>query len=71
MKTSNFVHAIIHKDNVMTEILLPVPETESVKFFIYMRVYPKVFGLAAWSENYKWYSFLPLGAAVSLFYESV
>jgi hypothetical protein len=35
------------------------------------RVYPKVSGLAAWSENCKWYSSLPLDAAVSLFYESV
>jgi hypothetical protein len=35
------------------------------------RVYPKVSGLAAWSENCKWYSSLPLGAAVSLFCESV
>jgi len=31
----------------------------------------KVSGLAAWSENCKWYSSLPLGAVVSLFYESV
>jgi len=30
------------------------------------RVYPKVPGLAAWSENYKWYSSVPLGAVVSL-----
>jgi len=31
----------------------------------YMRVYPKVPGLAAaWSENCKWYSCLPLGAIV-------
>jgi hypothetical protein len=36
----------------------------------YRRVYPKVPGLAAWSENYKWYSSLPLGAVVSLFCES-
>jgi hypothetical protein len=28
------------------------------------RVYPKVSGLAAWSENCKWYSSLPLGAVV-------
>jgi hypothetical protein len=35
------------------------------------RLYPKVSRLAAWSENYKWYSFLPLGAVISLFYESV
>jgi hypothetical protein len=34
-------------------------------------VHPKVSGLAAWSENFKWYSSLPLGAVVSLFYESV
>jgi hypothetical protein len=29
---------------------------------------PKVSGLAIWSENYKWYSSLPLGAVVSEFY---
>jgi hypothetical protein len=28
------------------------------------RVYPEVSGLAAWSENCKWYSSLPLGAVV-------
>jgi len=33
--------------------------------------YPKVSGLAAWSENCEWYSSLPLGAVVSLFCESV
>jgi hypothetical protein len=37
----------------------------------YTRVYPKVSGLAAWSENCKWYSSLPQGADVSLFCESV
>jgi len=35
------------------------------------RVYPKVSGLAVWSENYIWYSSLPLSAEVSLFCESV
>jgi hypothetical protein len=30
-------------------------------------VYPKVSGLAAWSENCKWYNSLPLGAVGSLF----
>jgi len=35
------------------------------------RVYPKVFGLTAWSENCKWYSSLPLRAGVSLFCEPV
>jgi len=38
---------------------------------IYTRVYPKVSGLASWSENCKWYSSLPLGAVLSLFCESV
>jgi len=28
------------------------------------RVYSKVSGLAVWSESYKWYSSLPLGAVV-------
>jgi hypothetical protein len=35
------------------------------------RLYPKVSGLAAWSENCKWYSSLSLVAVVSLFCESV
>jgi hypothetical protein len=35
------------------------------------RVYPKFSGLAACSENWKWYGFLPLGAVVSIFCESV
>jgi len=34
-------------------------------------VYPKVSGLACWSENCKWYSSLPLGAVVPLFCGSV
>jgi hypothetical protein len=36
---------------------------------IRLSVYPKVSGLAAWRENCKWYSSLPLGAVVSLFCE--
>jgi hypothetical protein len=35
-----------------------------------MRVYPKVSGLATWSENCKCYNSLPLGAVVSLFCDS-
>jgi hypothetical protein len=38
---------------------------------VHTRVYPKVSGVAAWRENCKWYSSLPLGAVVSLFCESV
>jgi hypothetical protein len=37
----------------------------------YTSMYPKVPGLAAWSENCKWYSSLQLGAVASLFCESV
>jgi hypothetical protein len=39
--------------------------------WVFKRVYPKVSGLTAWSENCKWYSSLPLGAVVSLFCESL
>jgi hypothetical protein len=38
---------------------------------VHIRGYPKVSGLAAWSENCKWYRSLLLGAVVSLFCESV
>jgi hypothetical protein len=53
-----------------TTILVGNPEGKR-PIWKYMTVYPKVSGLAAWSENCKWYSSLPLGAVVSLFYESV
>jgi hypothetical protein len=36
-----------------------------------MSVYPEVSGLAAWRENCKWYSSLPLDAIISLFCKSV
>jgi hypothetical protein len=39
----------------------------SILKLLYTRVYPKVLGLATWSENCKWYSSLPIGAVVSLF----
>jgi hypothetical protein len=42
-----------------------------IKTLKYTRVCPKVSGLAAWSENCKWYNSLPLGTVVSLFCESV
>jgi len=35
------------------------------------RVYPEVSGLATWSEKFKRYSSLPLGAVVTQFCESV
>jgi len=46
-------------------------EGDGRDLFEYTRLYQKVSGLAAWNENCKWYSSLPLGAVVSLFSESV
>jgi hypothetical protein len=40
-------------------------------YLVHRGVYPKVSGLAAWSENCEWYSSLPLSAVVSLLSESV
>jgi hypothetical protein len=37
---------------------------------VHARVYSKVSGLAAWSENFKRYSSMLLGAVISLFCES-
>jgi hypothetical protein len=51
--------------------VLNITEYETVSLLSYFRVYPKVSGLAAWSENCKWYSCVPLVAVVSLFYEPV
>jgi len=36
------------------------------KLTSYTKVYPKVSGPAAWSENCKWHSSLPLCAVVSI-----
>jgi hypothetical protein len=55
---------VIAWNSAQTVILLLLPIVDT-------RVYPKVSGLAAWSENCKWYSSLPLGAVVSLFCESL
>jgi hypothetical protein len=44
---------------------------QALVIFMHTVVYPKVSGLAAWSENCKWHSSLPLGAVVSLICESV
>jgi hypothetical protein len=56
----------------VTELLLVSQVADSclVSQF-YTRVFAKVSGLAAWSENCKCYSSLLLGALVSLFCESV
>jgi hypothetical protein len=47
------------------------PSQNSVIKCTCKREYPKVSGLAAWRENCKWYSYLPVGAVISLFCESV
>jgi hypothetical protein len=47
------------------------PSGDWIYFAQNTRAYPKVSGLAAWSENCKWYSSLALGAVVSLFCEPV
>jgi hypothetical protein len=44
---------------------------DKISYHTHTKMYPKVSGLAAWSENCKRYSYLPLGAVVSLFCESV
>jgi hypothetical protein len=48
-----------------------VVKAKSVLLTASTRLYPKVSGLAAWSENCKWYSSVPLDSVVSLFCESV
>jgi len=37
------------------------PSADWICVIPHMRVYPKVSRPAAWSDNCKWYSFLPLG----------
>jgi hypothetical protein len=48
-----------------------VKHKENFTFIFTMRLYPKISGLASWSENCKWYSSLRLVAVGSLFCESV
>jgi hypothetical protein len=47
------------------------PKYDIFAFIFYTNVYPKVSGMAAWSENCKWYNSLPQVAVVSLLCESV
>jgi hypothetical protein len=65
-----------HRDNfifyVGTNKLCSCCSSNFVMLLVYnKRVYLNVSGLAAWSENCKWDSSLPVGAFVSLLYESV
>jgi hypothetical protein len=55
---------------IFTSIRITIHKVTSI-FVMHARMYPKVSGLAAWSENCKWYCSLPVGAVVSLFCESV
>jgi hypothetical protein len=65
--------SMVKAAGALTVKLLRIQGIECPEFFPppHTRVYPKVSGLAAWSENCKWYNSLPLGAVVSLFFESV
>jgi hypothetical protein len=56
----------------MNAMLAILKEGPLFTYYIrHKRVYPKVSGMATWSENCKWYSSLPLGAVDPLYYESV
>jgi hypothetical protein len=57
--------------SVQSEFLVYNLHVAKTQFQRNTRVYPKVFGLTAWSKNCKWYSSLSLGAVASLFCESV
>jgi hypothetical protein len=63
----------LRKSNPRTPIVQPVAQCYCYKCQLILdtRVYPEVSGLAVWSENYKWYSCLPLGAVIWLFCDSV
>jgi len=67
--THIYTHTRVCVLNLMKHIRHEVPRRSQMDFLaaiiytqIYMmshtRVYPKVFGMASWSENCKWYSFL-------------
>jgi hypothetical protein len=68
---------ILHSDALIYGIYLGSEATlhthtkQEIKLVFHTRMYPKVAGLAAWSENCKWYSCLPLCAVVSLFCDSM
>jgi hypothetical protein len=70
IKSAHVISGITQKDkaNHQTDAAVKKSEDDQAQS---MRVYPKVSGLAAWSENCKWYSSLPLCAVVSLFCELV
>jgi len=54
-----------------SDIILPeIAERIGAAATSVTRMYPKVSGLSAWSDNCKWYTSLPLGAVVSLFCDS-
>jgi hypothetical protein len=56
-----------HRDNFTFNLTFRKPPPFFANFCSVTRVYPKVSGLAACCENGNLYSFLPLGAVVSLF----
>jgi hypothetical protein len=75
MTTTEFsteISCVIHSNGLQTTIdkqiwtcMNRAEDNGNLQYFDnYTRVYPKVSGLAAWSEDCKWYSPLPLGAVV-------
>jgi hypothetical protein len=56
---------------VYRDILLALAVGNMALDLRHTRAYPEVSGLAAWSENCKWYGSLTLGAVLWLFCESV
>jgi hypothetical protein len=66
---NKFVSATNIQTNIKTNMVCNI--TKKKVLIDSTRVYPKVYGLAFWSENFKRYSSLPLVSVVSLFCESV
>jgi len=65
---AEFVYLPENTDGELARIITTPYDTAEVTS-IRTRVIPKVSGLAAWSQNCKWYSSLQLGRVVSLFCE--
>jgi hypothetical protein len=73
---AKFIFSFLFDDNNLCTIgarlvKLGVETDHKHSYIIYTRMYPKISGLAVWSEKCKWYNSLPLGAVVSLLGESV
>jgi hypothetical protein len=63
--------AYLIRDTLPAHLILPDSLVRTILSEKLTRLYPEVSGVTAWIDNCKWYSSLPLGAIVSLFYKSV